>query len=343
MAYETGAATTPDGLLDALRLFAIAQGWTVNKWEEQIDDSDPQDPISTGYWLNLSKGTQFVSLVSDKTGSINTLGDIIIRGATGFSSTPTTGDPDDDPWQYQPGGMTGKYDQSVVNDLRAGAYVAHHFFAEDQYIHCVVEVQSGRYTHFGFGVLDKSGTYDGGEYHFGYRHYLDNTSYSGDGKSSSHAYPFSTGTTGTFVRFTENDLDGTYLTSVAHWAEMSTSVSATDRYLRAVCWVPQTTSDISNENTVWGTGIHRQPNYFNGTSMLIPFTIACGRRYGLTAILGAPKDIAYINIQNIPVGQEITLGSDTWMTFPFKQKGVAIPNNTTPFSWYHGIAYRKIV
>lgn len=324
MAYETGAATTPDGLLDALRLFAIAQGWTVNRWQSQTG----------GYWLNISKGTQFVNIVSDSTQSINSGGDITIRGATGYDS----GQPVTD----QPGGRTGTY-RSVVNDLRSGAYVAHHFFAEDQYIHCVVEVQSGRYTHFGFGILEKSGTYVGGEYHFGHRHYLDRASISGDGKTSSHTYPFSTGTIGTFVRFTENDLDETYLTSVANWAYFSSSVRSTNSYFTAVSWVPQTTNDTSNSSTVWGTGIHRQPNYFNGTSMLIPFTVACGRRYGLTAILGAPKDIAYINIQNIPVGQEITLGSDTWMTFPFKQKGVAIPGSTTPFSWYHGIAYRKIV
>jgi len=43
MAYQTGTAATPDQLLDALRVFAVANGWTQLHWA----------PSGTGQALSL--------------------------------------------------------------------------------------------------------------------------------------------------------------------------------------------------------------------------------------------------------------------------------------------------
>ena len=320
MAYETSTATNPDGLLDALRIFATAQGWTIDKWESQTN----------GYWLSLHKGTQYVNLVSDSTWT-EAAGEIKLRGATGYDSGLAA--------ENQPGSRTDAY-WAQANDLRAGAYVAYHFFAGDQFIHCVVEVSSGRYVHFGFGVLDKSGTYDGGEYVYANCHYLNNTTRSGDGTYTGHTYPFSTGNKGTQVRFTENDLDIT--SSIKDWATFSVAPASYATTLYAACWLPAT-ADSSFVGNPQGLNISRQPNYFNGVSMLIPYTVACGRRDNLVSILGEPKEMRAVNIKTLAPGQEMVLGADIWMLFPIKQKGEQIAGSTTPFSLWYGIAYKKVV
>lgn len=320
MAYETSTATTPDGLLDALRVFALAQGWTVNRWESQTN----------GYWLSLQKGTQYVNLQSDSTWT-TLVGEIRMRGATGYDGGQAM--------ENQPGMRTDTY-FSNQTDLSGGSYIAYHFFAGDQFIHCVVEVSSGRYCHFGFGILDKAGAYDGGEYHYASRHYLDHSTISGDGYSGNHHYPFANGTLGTHVRFCENDLSGS--DTFKDWATFLVSPASTTVSLSAACW-QQGTGDHNYSNTPQGINISRQPNFFNGVSVLIPFTVMCGRRDGQNSILGLPKEVRSINVKNFTPGQELTIGSDTWLIFPIKQKGLAIVGSTTPFSAFYGMAYKKVV
>ena len=52
MAYESGSASNATDLLDKLRVFLVAQGWTQNKWEA----------ISGGYRLHLNKNSVFVKV-----------------------------------------------------------------------------------------------------------------------------------------------------------------------------------------------------------------------------------------------------------------------------------------
>ena len=54
MAYETGASTGPNDLLGKLRLFAIAQGWTINRWTT----------VGSGRELCLSKGSAYYNMRS---------------------------------------------------------------------------------------------------------------------------------------------------------------------------------------------------------------------------------------------------------------------------------------
>ena len=56
MAYETGTATSPQDLLDKFRIFAAAQGWTVNRWT--AEDSGQALCISkNGNYFNFNSTT----------------------------------------------------------------------------------------------------------------------------------------------------------------------------------------------------------------------------------------------------------------------------------------------
>lgn len=329
MAYETSTATNVDGLLEAFRVFAVAQGWTV-------DHYDTNHTVTDGVWLALHKGTAYFDLYTDNSPASYAYGDLCIMGATGYDGGQD--------YLNQPGmrtDNTASTGKSSINDLAAGPYVAYHFFAGTDFIHAAVEVSSGRYTHFGIGTLNKAATYDGGEYHFGTWWYLDNVTYSGAADYTGHVYPFGSSTKGTLVRFTENDLNGT--DAYKDWAYVySSAISSSTTRLYAQCFSQAITGGLDDSYPLLNL-VTLQPNYFNGASMLIPFSILCGRRNGLTCMLGEPPEIAYLNIHHYAAGEEITIGSDTWIVFPTKQKGEQIVGNTTPFSLWHGIAYKKVV
>ena len=318
MAYTTSSATNLAGLLDAVRAFALSNGWTI----------DTHEAITDGMWLHLHLGTAHFDLYTDDTpvSSAYSPG-LSIKGATGYDGLQDQ--------LNQPGART---DTAVVvtNDLTGGPFVAHHFFAGADFVHCVVEVSSGRFAHFGFGTLEKAGTYTGGEYMYGTRWYLESTTITPDPAAGGHYYPFAS--SGAQVRFTENDLDGT--DKYKDWAVFSTNPLSATTYLRAVGWQPQSVN--YNQDLVTQSEA-LQPNYFNGLSVLLPVPIICGRTNNLTSVLGAPKEFRVINIQNLSASQTLTLGTDTWLVFPVKQKGPGKDGTTTPYSGFHGIAYKKVV
>ena len=49
MAFQTGTATDHDDLLNIIRVFAVAQGWTQNGWSV----------VGSGHRLHLEKSGQF--------------------------------------------------------------------------------------------------------------------------------------------------------------------------------------------------------------------------------------------------------------------------------------------
>lgn len=316
MAYETSSATNANGILDALRLFASAQGWIVDNWSD----------ISNGKWLALHKGTMYVNLITDSTKTDST-GQIYLRGATGYNGGLS--------YDSQPG-MRSDTVWCYVNDLSVGPFVSHHFFAGDTFIHCVIEVQSGRYTHLGFGILDKYGAYTGGEYVYGCRWLLGSTIGSGDAAYSTNYAPFSGGSNSSHVRFEEHDcVQATY----NNWALISGAPASNINAVTGLCL----RANISIHVVTISNLYIQQPNHFNGVSNLFPLNILMGRRGNNTSLLGCPKDMRYINMKNLDSGQEIVLGTDTWMIFPFKQKGEQIVGNDTPFSAWNAFAFKKVL
>lgn len=314
MAYTTSSATNASGILDAIRLFAVAQGWTVNYWAT----------YSNGYWLSIEYDGMFFNFYSD-----DTAGSIYAKGATAFSSSNS--------WYNQAGSyyLTSSSVSYAVtcNDLLGGPFAAHHLFApaDGTYIYCVIEVSSGRYTFIGFGRLNQLGTWTGGEFLASTKWYLNSVSYSGNAYYSAHRLPFSTASSSSLsalIRFVDhysgtseqNDWlygYGTISGDVFWGGILSTYSPAYMQYLRS-------------------------PSNINGVSPLICPQLFSKNSSGNFVCLGTPPDWRYINIKNITPGTTLTYGAEDWMVFPIKQKGTQISGDSTPFSHWFGMAIKKI-
>jgi hypothetical protein len=136
MPYQTGTANGPADLLDKLRIFAEARGWTTNR-----------NDLGTTGELCLAKGAQFVNFDCDAD-------DIFARGSTGFDGGLA--------WNAQPGHSS----VDAQSNNMPGPFAAYHFFAgaNPDYVYAVVETVAGIYKHLVFGQLVKTGAYTGGAF-----------------------------------------------------------------------------------------------------------------------------------------------------------------------------------
>lgn len=150
MAYSLVTATDFADLLGELELFAEAQGWTV--------------PWNSGTQIGLNSGNCYAAFGVD--------------GQTNPAvETDTYPDPDVNVSDFRAYGSLGKNfsvsgayyglsgspvttavdnDRVMLNDL-TGPFSEVHFFGSDRYIWVVIRSDADRWTHFGFGVLDKMG------------------------------------------------------------------------------------------------------------------------------------------------------------------------------------------
>ena len=145
MAYETGVATSQHDLLDKLRLFLLANGWTVNRWAAE----------GSGYGLCVSKGlfyANFRSTVRGESGmfpfSLYFPGDygILFNASSGFNAGLVT--------LRQPGVATSAEilytvempaDQTTVEE--------YHFFTTGNSIDIVAKKNTSVYTPVGYYSL----------------------------------------------------------------------------------------------------------------------------------------------------------------------------------------------
>lgn len=323
MAFEFAQATTVQDLFNKLSTFAVANGWT-------------QDHAASGR-LFLSKSTVFVSFRWDTATPAN----VGIYQALAFAGSGT-----------DPGNHTNDSGQGIVTGTNAtlatGRSVAlvnssmnYWFFEEDTYIHVVVEttVGSAAFRHFGFGIGTKFGTWTGGEYSYGQKQ-------------------STTAGTGTLAVRSDatNLLDGlasgvamTPFVASVH-VEGLPSQAGTSKW--GLVWdggIPST-NDRAGNGRVWLPGGFRAGTTtgplarFSGTAlqMLLPLT-PLNTFYSPNSTTVYPlltmPDVRAVNIKDYAGGQEIVVGSDTWVVFPSRQKdattgGVGSQNQ--------GIAYKKI-
>jgi hypothetical protein len=155
MPYATGTAATPNQLLDAIRAFAVNQGWSVNRWTSH----------GTGMTLSINADGIYANFRSDPydEGSdwYTALG---ISGSTGFSAASA--------WNAQPGASP-----PIPCSARPGGRslfpCTYHLFA-----HASPRFLAGSFvspnqanTHFVVCNVQKVGVWNGGAF-FGTDQYL---------------------------------------------------------------------------------------------------------------------------------------------------------------------------
>ena len=330
MAYETGTASSATDLLDKFRLFAIAQGWTVNRWASW----------TSGYELCISKGSSYFNLRSainatllvNGTNDYNKYG-ITLNGSDGYSAGSA--------WDRQPGypllvGGSVGVDQvhALVPFVTSfGPFRSYHFFAPDsKTLYAEIEVVSGTFQRFGVGALDlfNAAAAGGGRFYYGTggEHVTNSTDASTWlGRQISSVYSLGE------VPFRSGD---PILSLGRHGSAVRCAFDAFDNWAG---------SGVSSNYTFHGKCAQGSPahdrvlrelslNPLNNIGLLLPIIVSVNRANAFLQPLGVIPGIRYMDMTNYLPGDEITLGSDVWKIFPWYIKGGR--------SLQRGIAYLKV-
>lgn len=332
MAYETGTSSSVVDLLDKFRLFAIAQGWSVNRWAA----------AGSGRELCIQKGASYFNfrawnnetMLVNGSNSSGKYG-ITLNGSDGYSGSAA--------WDRQPGypvrGSTSGGDQAHVLFplvITTGPFPAYHFFAPDsKTLFAEVEISTGIFLRFGCGSLDlfNPAAPGGGRfcYSTGGAHVTDRTSSNqwlgADADNSGYAMelvPFrgadyasnnSSYSFGSMVRAAFGSFD--------NWAGSGRTVTSSG--LQMACQ---------------GGGVHDKvlrdysPNPLNGIGLLLPNIVSLNIGDEFLSPIGVIPGMRFMDMTNYLPGDEFTIGSDVWKVFPWYSKG--------GIGYNRGIAYLKV-
>jgi len=332
MAYQTGTSTGANDLLDKLRLFAIAQGWTANRWVT----------AGSGQELCLSKGSAYFNFRSYQNETVFMRGSsyankygIAMNGSDGYASGNA--------WDRQPGypirtGGTAGSDQcsSYMPFVTSqGPFVAYHLFAPDsKTIYLELEITTGCFLRLGFGSLDlfNSGSAGGGLFFY---------APGGDASVTSAA------TTNTWLG---SEIDNsTYALEEVPFrgADYSATTTQVGSFVRAAfdsfdnwCSSQRVGTTTVTPQSCQGGGVHDKilrdssPNPMNGIGILTPNIVSVNRANEYLHPVGMIPGIRFMDMTNYLPGDEFTIGTDTWKVFPWYNKGGR--------SFQRGIAYKKV-
>lgn len=329
---EQGTASNILDLFTKLSTFAQAAGWT--------EDYSATDR------LFLHKGSNYTSF-RWAAASPTAAG---IYQALGFINSATA-----------PGSHTDDSGQGVVSGTDATIKTGRHvplvdsstpywFFTSGtkDYVHVVVQVAGGDFRHFGFGKLDKLGTWTGGEYSYGHR--VSPTSgtsrqvFADAAQLLDGCAGINTGTPGAGAFASVQP----FVASVH--AESLPDQGGSSKW--CLCWgggVPSTNDRAGNARRYMQGGFRAGPTAtqfgrYAGTLLtgLVPmYSIPIyyldpsflSRYYPV----GVMPDVRGIRMDAFVGGQEVSVGVDTWIVFPSKALSSFGSNNTSN----QGVGYLK--
>jgi hypothetical protein len=338
MAYSTGSATDLGDLLTKLDTFLVANGWTQ-------DDFDDGASVAAEGFANWTKNTMSVGFKW----VANAPNNMSIHQATAHTPAAFPGAHVNDSGN----GFNSAFgtdaqldDERCVNDIGDGPFVSYHFFEQDAspaYVYVVVEIESEVFRHFGWGELNKFNDWTGGEFCFGH--------FAREGTNNNGVQ-----TTSTCF------LDGIF-TSTGTTAKRAATIRAEGFPMQggAEKWLIHIggTSILDSADRLDTAGEIKRVSF--GGSRGGPIAVGMGQfrsdiatghipMYPMVAflrdftsefsyVLGSVPDIRGLDIRNFAAGQEITIGSDTWVVFPQTRRTEV---NVNDRSYYQGFAYKKV-
>jgi len=316
MAFTSGSAPTILDLIDALRVFAVAQGWTNNHY-----GSD-----GSGQRLHLSKGSCFVNIracVNETfTGNTEVFAassgyGLWVNLSTGFTGSGTA-------WYKQAG---ANYEvSSAVNKYRYSGIMGNNtsvnywIFAFSDVIYLIVENPSGTYHWLGFGNIQKIGDWTGGAFLFS-KHQRSEVVTT---KVMPFSYPMYIGLGSAEMLIYVSGFDG--LTGY-----VSAYPVGTGNFISYRCL-----DDIQYKSVLWEV----PPNIATGKPIILPVSAIILRDtvFSFTmpfSIVGKFQELNFINYQGLIPASDYDDGTGAlYKIFPFHQKAdtTAIsgtPNSTT--------------
>lgn len=327
--YETGSATGIQDLLSKLFTFLTATIPAPDRWtQDEFNTTNRYATINDG-------GSCYASFRWDNT----TQEQFSLFQSLGFSGPSVT------PENHTDDSGQGQTTVPVTTQRRvdlqvSGALTAYHFFAGDvsrPYCHVVVEYSPGLFRHFGFGNLVKLNDWTGGEYSYGgawsqVASYIDNPSV------GNHAMGMDDSVT--VLECPTIHVEGLPgQDGSSKWLVVTSNAApGNDRGSN-----PRLQGRASGRGGLWGYALAWIPtSQLNSYKPLIPIDVVYQDTSGTTDSwrpLGRQPDIAVVNIKNLSVAEEITIGSETWIVFPWVRKQFTLGN--VEESWNAGWAYRK--
>jgi len=326
MSYETGTALNVDDLLAKLSVFAVANGWTENKFVAGTGNGSSSE-------MYLSKGVTFAIFDAQLTTGNNTYHGfnqaldhphIDTYCATGFNGA--------NPVNGQPGTSLHKETNWLLPNM-----TAYHFFTDPtkEYLHIVVEVIANEFRHIHIGLLDKIGAYDGGQY-MQSTCPDQNINRIDDPVSFQHSYPWVQlgNGAGKFQKLRAN-IDGIAWKS-SQFLNTTSAWTPPMRFAAQGEWLDNHFDIRLNGN------VDSQPNTFNTTVILFPIPCFISRSATQRAPVGKPFDLRVGNIKNVSPSSSIFFGGDEWLIFPFVQKKNPFIRDEEPNSGFLAFAYLKV-
>lgn len=346
MAYQLiSAPSNQEAIMTAVRDFAVANGYT----NEGFVSSNPG--VSRGA-MTLSRGDLFVSFRWDGTDSG---GSIAMYQSTGYTGAQLNA-----PWNHPGDSGNGDTDDNIntgrrIEEIGDGPYIALHLFytATDAIsgnsapvVYCVLEYETGKFRHFGFGTIDKFGDgWTGGEWVGG--HVWSNS-------QSRQSAPTSNGHSVLLDGYADDSSGGAGNNSVATMRVAGLPGITTEVW--ANVWDDNSPNNDSAGNPkvnvqgcvrgnaytrIWGQFV---PSNLNGFQDFIPMPLFYRRDISGSNqriyLLGWMSNVRMLNMRNYEPGELITIGANQWRIFPIVSKANAGGNNEE--SENMGIAYLQV-
>jgi len=317
MVYENGTATDRYNLVDKIRIFLLANGWTINGWSG-VSGGGLHVQKGAGKYFNIFLPSQDVN--QDERLWLQ------LGLSTGYQA-PVGG--------AQPGETHHTTDKRCSVNFGIALYQEYYFFldATADTFYCVVEETLGVYRHFSFGsynTIGQAAVTGGGCFVSGcYTHYLSAAaggSFNGffanayNGTSNLCQYPgcasFERGS-GREVLF--NGIDG----------------AKDEKYIGDNPVELSTFSMSWSQDGAQNAGLHFGVNKFNNRMSMLPINIWVSRPSYLWTLAGQFPSVRLVNLKNVAPEQLI---DGDWMCFPVFRKGDVGDYNTGIV----GLAYKKV-
>jgi hypothetical protein len=342
MSETTGSATDLEDLLAKFLTWASGTpGWTVDAAIGTVDG---------GRQLALHKNTCYVQMRWNSTPSSSSV--VALYQSTGFTGGLRSGThPGDSGNGFNTNNSTlntSLDDERCLDLIGNGPFPSYYFYTDSSgdYLHCVVEVTTDAFLHFGMGTADgflKFGDWDtatGGDYCYG--HFRSQVSAANAGTTTCLLDGGANVVSGIDQRFRWPTMRLAGMPGQGGsevWAVVSSHLTAA---------IVGDTAGNDRARAMGGFRGGPLPRAYGNfpagnTSGLAPLTpIAVFYVDETTSpqrlyLLGFQKDIRAVDITYLGPKETFTLGADTWRVFPMIRR---VEGNTTGDTDFLGIAYK---
>lgn len=323
--YQTFTATSPADFVDKLSTAAVAAGWT-----------SVRNVLSGSVRLiTLRKSGDYIHVWSGPSGFYITASVEYDAGSAG----------DQQPRRAQ---------TVAYSNTGAGPFPNVLVFGGDdpaEYVFAVIEVTAGRYRHMGFGELVKIGTYTGGTFFDATFWHDDGASYAAPDPWSGYNRPLFTGATPYGYAGASGGYGGVHVdydgavdnfspfASRANFVRPATGGMGGAGHLGG----DDAYNNYSSYRTVFGF-YDMSINSWSAQTPILPIQIRVARASPYWSPIGEVPGIRFLNMTRFAVGEEFTIGTDTWKVFPWVRRGSVGAGSPTwlQSSYEVAFAYRKV-